>query len=743
MIKERIKIIWRITIKEIIKIIWRITIFFPHVIQWGCSCLIGVIYLFGIIYPLYKLANPDFIEIILILFSVFGSLYSIWMNVKHGTHIAKGLIYFPIKLFVPIVNSVKLFTSLLLSIIEILFSLIFNSIGRVLSFHEQDKIWSFFSPIKSSIPKLIDSSRILLRLFVNKYKYIFLCTFIFFSLSTILFTNKTFDDSLLHINDLQKDLTNIYTQIESIESWLDETKNSLSETENDINLLSTKFNQFYTKPYSLELPKDVRGKKALDTNYKDFLNTLKSIQTNLDKTKHELLQKQKIFNSIKNDIPNIIVRLKTECKKNQHNKGNISNRIEKCRSLENQFYNIERQLNSNSIPLSLSRIFNTYKKNYEQLIVPQEIRETWSREITKIQVDLDIFPTQLNNSFIEADNLVEDAKSNKVQIQNELSKIIDKLSEQKSQFIEFRKIYNKEKNELNNTTSTNYTSNLNEQLSIAQNKHYKLAKLAKDHQLIIDTTKDLQSRINKTYDIEDQIKELENIQKNIKNLKVSLSYKNVIQNKLLILNKVLDESKALINRAKDIDNQIKTFIADLNNDSKEVNNFIKRSLLDLDREIKDINLKLIIRSLIIIIVILFLGIGLWILRRYLKEKKDVDKLDSIEKATNSIDKFSKYIEIIESTSRLYTTRQEALNKAENIINDELQKCRENILIIPNQTVETDIENIRIKINILRDSVRKLERIKYPEEGDIKIRNELLSKINALELQLSELRDISD
>jgi hypothetical protein len=408
MIKNMIKI-------HIIKLIWQIGITLPLMVQWILTILIVTAYLFGINYPLVDIANiEEFFGILSILFFGLGLIYSAWKKVKHGTPMPQTLRHFPC-LFIQ--NFGKFFVFPILGVIVWLLSCYLQVFYRGLT--HCPHIWSSICKYTSALLlRVVGLRKFCYRLFsyLRKFRFLSILKFfinvissgiVFFFFFSIFFSNKTFDDSekILYDTDFTQKINSFSENINSIYHWLKTTQNLLSQKTNNISQIKNKFNQFYSKPNSPQLPKEIKGIEILDVNYKEFITSLNSIQSDLERINKELFKKQQTFQFTQKDLPNLRNKLQTKCEQIRRKKDSNKNLFNLCDSLSNNLKQADNRIDN--IPLGFSEISKIIEGIDEELKIAKNFQKIWEREIEKIQAKLGIFPKNLNLLFTQAEELIE------------------------------------------------------------------------------------------------------------------------------------------------------------------------------------------------------------------------------------------------------------------------------------------------------------------------------------------------
>lgn len=705
---------------HIIKLIWQIGITLPLIVQWIFAILIVIVYLFGIICPLVNIANiEEFWGILFTLFFGLGLIYSAWNNVKHGTPVPQALIHFPCwviqnfgKFFVFIWSSIWTDTILMLRQVMGLRKFCY----RLFSYLRKLR----FLPILKFFKTVFN---------VILYGIVLFCFF------TIFFPDKTFDDSeKLNHPDFNRKIKSFSENINSIYDWSKKTQNLLSQKANNINQIKNKFNQFYGEPNYPQLPKEIKGIEILDVNYKEFITSLNSIQSDLERIKKELFKKQQTFQSTQKDLPNLRNKLQTKCeqirRKKDSNKNLCDSLLNNLKQADNRIYNI---------PLGFSEISKIIAAIDEELKIAKNFQKSWEKEIDKIQAKLGIFPKNLKLLFTQAENLIEEVNDIQLKFKEEFSQIIDELGSQKSEFAELTERYNKLIIQSNINLSINKINNQSKQLNLAISQRKKLTKLKTDMNIIIEKTRKIKEKIdNSIYILMDKIKQLEEINTSIKKAELSSSYTIFVEEKSTTLKNVTNKSKDLIEQAKNIENQINYFHKSLMDNNLKIDSYVKKNLPYLEQLIQNIENQKRKKSLFIVIpaIIVTSTLGIFLYTWHLK--RSLTKLHQVSETEITIKKF---LQVVECDKELYEVRKEALEKISTLLSDDLQNCMVATIKTPEPTRINKIKSVKENIKKMRKTVIEINRRSNLQEGDRRIRNELLSKINGLELQLSELRDI--
>ena len=705
---------------HIIKRIWQIGITLPLIVQWIFTILIVTAYLFGIIYPLVNIANiEEFWGILFTLFFGLGLIYSAWNNVKHGTPVPQALRHFPCwviqnfgKFFVFIWSSIWTDTILMLRQVVGLRKFCY----RLFSYLRKLR----FLPILKFFKTVFN---------VILYGIVLFCFF------TIFFPDKTFDDSeKLNHPDFNRKIKSFSENINSIYDWSKKTQNLLSQKANNINQIKNKFNQFYGEPNYPQLPKEIKGIEILDINYKEFITSLNSIQSDLERIKKELFKKQQTFQSTQKDLPNLRNKLQTKCeqirRKKDSNKNLCDSLLNNLKQADNRIYNI---------PLGFSEISKIIAAIDEELKIAKNFQKSWEKEIDKIQAKLGIFPKNLKLLFTQAENLIEEVNDIQLKFKEEFSQIIDELGYQKSEFAELTERYNKLIIQSNINLSINKINNQSKQLNLAISQRKELTKLKTDMNIIIEKTRKIKEKIdNSIYILMDKIKQLEEINTSIKKAELSSSYTIFVEEKSTTLKIVTNKSKDLIEQARNIENQINYFHKSLMDNNLKIDSYVKKNLPYLEQLIQNIENQKRKKSLFIVIpaIIVTSTLGIFLYTWHLK--RSLTKLHQVSETEITIKKF---LQVVECDKELYEVRKEALEKLSTLLSDDLQNCIVATIKTPEPTTINKIKSVKENIKNMRKTVIEINRRSNLQKGDRRIRNELLSKINGLELQLSELRDI--
>lgn len=705
---------------HIIKGIWQIGITLPLIGQWIFTILTVTPYLFGIIYPLVNIANiEEFWVILFTLFFGLGLIYSAWNNVKHGTPVPQALRHFPCwviqnfgKFFVFIWSSIWTDTILMLRQVVGLRKFCY----RLFSYLRKLR----FLPILKFFKTVFN---------VILYGIVLFCFF------TIFFPDKTFDDSeKLNHPDFNRKIKSFSENINSIYDWSKKTQNLLSQKANNINQIKNKFNQFYGEPNYPQLPKEIKGIEILDVNYKEFITSLNSIQSDLERIKKELFKKQQTFQSTQKDLPNLRNKLQTKCeqirRKKDSNKNLCDSLLNNLKQADNRIYNI---------PLGFSEISKIIAAIDEELKIAKNFQKSWEKEIDKIQAKLGIFPKNLKLLFTQAENLIEEVNDIQLKFKEEFSQIIDELGSQKSEFAELTERYNKLIIQSNINLSINKINNQSKQLNLAISQRKELTKLKTDMNIIIEKTRKIKEKIdNSIYILMDKIKQLEEINTSIKKAELSSSYTIFVEEKSTTLKIVTNKSKDLIEQARNIENQINYFHKSLMDNNLKIDSYVKKNLPYLEQLIQNIENQKRKKSLLIVIpaIIVTSTLGIFLYTWHLK--RSLTKLHQVSEREITIKKF---LRVVECDKELYEVRKEALEKISTLLSDDLQNWIVATIKTPDRTTINKIKSVKENIKKMRKTVIEINRRSNLQEGDRRIRNELLSKINGLELQLSELRDI--
>lgn len=749
------------------KIIWLICINFPFIVQHILWLIVLNIYVIGIAYPIYQSTNAGLVEIIIILFSCLGIIYSIWNRVKQGIPIARALKYYPIFVF----KYIYIYVSLLLKAIKLLLLPIFISLKEsintnfyfIYNFINKLSIrFSFFSSLKFIILSIkINLKKITLILlniilfcfelifeltkiiFVHIYtffnkKSIIISTLLFYLIIIIFIPFKTFNDDFVTITDLSIRIKSIEENIEDIQLWSNKTEKLLEKRKGDINLLKNQYGKFfYNIDDSIEFPQDVKNIEDLDSDYKQFITSLDSFQADLRDINQNLSTEKKALYSLENDLSNISKELQNNCIKFKNNK-----------SLLCDFSNIKQlQIIINDISKSFLRISKKTQSINNETIVSKKIRDQWYRKITETQSKLNIIPEELNSLFMIADSLVKEIQKETISKKNEVSMIADNMTKQKLDFEKFKnRYYNLRKNFDENYTINDLSNlNLSDQLKYINSYLNKFTILNKDSQLLVNNISELEYNINninshKKY----QSKKLKEIIQKINNSSVPKSYKYIINIKILQLQALIEELQRSINDSENIQNNIQDFLKNLENTNKnkEINSYIEITLDELSQNANLIKRKLFFKKIIISVCLIPIIFAVALYLRFRKEKSDEDKTSNINSTIDPNKRFIKKLKIIESSSCLYITRESEINNIEKYLKDELQKYMISSIKNSNKSSNCNLQSIKIKIDMMRSSVTTIENTKSLDEGNMKVRNKLLSTINAFELQLSEVRDLN-
>ena len=720
---------------HIIKRIWQIGITLPLIVQWIFTILIVTAYLFGIIYPLVNIANiEEFWGILFTLFFGLGLIYSAWNNVKHGTPVPQALRHFPCWV---IQNFGKFFV--------FIWSWVIQNFGKFFVF-----IWSsIWTDTILMLRQVVGLRKFCYRLFsyLRKLRFLPILKFfktvfnvilygiVLFCFFTIFFPDKTFDDSeKLNHPDFNQKIKSFSENINSIYDWSKKTQNLLSQKANNINQIKNKFNQFYGEPNYPQLPKEIKGIEILDINYKEFITSLNSIQSDLERIKKELFKKQQTFQSTQKDLPNLRNKLQTKCeqirRKKDSNKNLCDSLLNNLKQADNRIYNI---------PLGFSEISKIIAAIDEELKIAKNFQKSWEKEIDKIQAKLGIFPKNLKLLFTQAENLIEEVNDIQLKFKEEFSQIIDELGYQKSEFAELTERYNKLIIQSNINLSINKINNQSKQLNLAISQRKELTKLKTDMNIIIEKTRKIKEKIdNSIYILMDKIKQLEEINTSIKKAELSSSYTIFVEEKSTTLKIVTNKSKDLIEQARNIENQINYFHKSLMDNNLKIDSYVKKNLPYLEQLIQNIENQKRKKSLFIVIpaIIVTSTLGIFLYTWHLK--RSLTKLHQVSETEITIKKF---LQVVECDKELYEVRKEALEKLSTLLSDDLQNCIVATIKTPEPTTINKIKSVKENIKNMRKTVIEINRRSNLQKGDRRIRNELLSKINGLELQLSELRDI--
>ena len=720
---------------HIIKRIWQIGITLPLIVQWIFTILIVTAYLFGIIYPLVNIANiEEFWGILFTLFFGLGLIYSAWNNVKHGTPVPQALRHFPCWV---IQNFGKFFV--------FIWSWVIQNFGKFFVF-----IWSsIWTDTILMLRQVVGLRKFCYRLFsyLRKLRFLPILKFfktvfnvilygiVLFCFFTIFFPDKTFDDSeKLNHPDFSRKIKSFSENINSIYDWSKKTQNLLSQKANNINQIKNKFNQFYGEPNYPQLPKEIKGIEILDINYKEFITSLNSIQSDLERIKKELFKKQQTFQSTQKDLPNLRNKLQTKCeqirRKKDSNKNLCDSLLNNLKQADNRIYNI---------PLGFSEISKIIAAIDEELKIAKNFQKSWEKEIDKIQAKLGIFPKNLKLLFTQAENLIEEVNDIQLKFKEEFSQIIDELGYQKSEFAELTERYNKLIIQSNINLSINKINNQSKQLNLAISQRKELTKLKTDMNIIIEKTRKIKEKIdNSIYILMDKIKQLEEINTSIKKAELSSSYTIFVEEKSTTLKIVTNKSKDLIEQARNIENQINYFHKSLMDNNLKIDSYVKKNLPYLEQLIQNIENQKRKKSLFIVIpaIIVTSTLGIFLYTWHLK--RSLTKLHQVSETEITIKKF---LQVVECDKELYEVRKEALEKLSTLLSDDLQNCIVATIKTPEPTTINKIKSVKENIKNMRKTVIEINRRSNLQKGDRRIRNELLSKINGLELQLSELRDI--
>ena len=720
---------------HIIKRIWQIGITLPLIVQWIFTILIVTAYLFGIIYPLVNIANiEEFWGILFTLFFGLGLIYSAWNNVKHGTPVPQALRHFPCWV---IQNFGKFFV--------FIWSWVIQNFGKFFVF-----IWSsIWTDTILMLRQVVGLRKFCYRLFsyLRKLRFLPILKFfktvfnvilygiVLFCFFTIFFPDKTFDDSeKLNHPDFNRKIKSFSENINSIYDWSKKTQNLLSQKANNINQIKNKFNQFYGEPNYPQLPKEIKGIEILDINYKEFITSLNSIQSDLERIKKELFKKQQTFQSTQKDLPNLRNKLQTKCeqirRKKDSNKNLCDSLLNNLKQADNRIYNI---------PLGFSEISKIIAAIDEELKIAKNFQKSWEKEIDKIQAKLGIFPKNLKLLFTQAENLIEEVNDIQLKFKEEFSQIIDELGYQKSEFAELTERYNKLIIQSNINLSINKINNQSKQLNLAISQRKELTKLKTDMNIIIEKTRKIKEKIdNSIYILMDKIKQLEEINTSIKKAELSSSYTIFVEEKSTTLKIVTNKSKDLIEQARNIENQINYFHKSLMDNNLKIDSYVKKNLPYLEQLIQNIENQKRKKSLFIVIpaIIVTSTLGIFLYTWHLK--RSLTKLHQVSETEITIKKF---LQVVECDKELYEVRKEALEKLSTLLSDDLQNCIVATIKTPEPTTINKIKSVKENIKNMRKTVIEINRRSNLQKGDRRIRNELLSKINGLELQLSELRDI--
>lgn len=705
---------------HIIKLIWQIGITLPLIGQWIFAILIVIGYLFGIICPLVNIANiEEFWGILFTLFFGLGLIYSAWNNVKHGTPVPQALIHFPCWV---IQNFGKFFVFIWSSIWT----------DTILMLRQVVGLRKFCYRLFSYLRKL--RFLLILKFFKTVFNVI-LYGIVLFCFFTIFFPDKTFDDSeKLNHPDFNRKIKSFSENINSIYDWSKKTQNLLSQKANNINQIKNKFNQFYGEPNYPQLPKEIKGIEILDVNYKEFITSLNSIQSDLERIKKELFKKQQTFQSTQKDLPNLRNKLQTKCeqirRKKDSNKNLCDSLLNNLKQADNRIYNI---------PLGFSEISKIIAAIDEELKIAKNFQKSWEKEIDKIQAKLGIFPKNLKLLFTQAENLIEEVNDIQLKFKEEFSQIIDELGSQKSEFAELTERYNKLIIQSNINLSINKINNQSKQLNLAISQRKELTKLKTDMNIIIEKTHKIKEKIdNSIYILMDKIKQLEEINTSIKKAELSSSYTIFVEEKSTTLKIVTNKSKDLIEQARNIENQINYFHKSLMDNNLKIDSYVKKNLPYLEQLIQNIENQKRKKSLFIVIpaIIVTSTLGIFLYTWHLK--RSLTKLHQVSETEITIKKF---LQVVECDKELYEVRKEALEQITTLLSDDLQNYIVATIKTPDSTTINKIKSVKENIKKMRKTVININRRSNLQEGDRRIRNELLSKINGLELQLSELRDI--
>ncbi|WP_287687238.1 MULTISPECIES: hypothetical protein [unclassified Microcystis] len=722
---------------HIIKRIWQIGITLPLIVQWIFTILIVTAYLFGIIYPLVNIANiEEFWGILFTLFFGLGLIYSAWNNVKHGTHVPQALRHFPCWV---IQNFGKFFV--------FIWSWVIQNFGKFFVF-----IWSsIWTDTILMLRQVVGLRKFCYRLFsyLRKLRFLPILKFfktvfnvilygiVLFCFFTIFFPDKTFDDSeKLNHPDFNRKIKSFSENINSIYDWSKKTQNLLSQKANNINQIKNKFNQFYGEPNYPQLPKEIKGIEILDVNYKEFITSLNSIQSDLERIKKELFKKQQTFQSTQKDLPNLRNKLQTKCeqirRKKDSNKNLCDSLLNNLKQADNRIYNI---------PLGFSEISKIIAAIDEELKIAKNFQKSWEKEIDKIQAKLGIFPKNLKLLFTQAENLIEEVNDIQLKFKEEFSQIIDELGSQKSEFAELTERYNKLIIQSNINLSINKINNQSKQLNLAISQRKELTKLKTDMNIIIEKTRKIKEKIdNSIYILMDKIKQLEEINTSIKKAELSSSYTIFVEEKSTTLKIVTNKSKDLIEQARNIENQINYFHKSLMDNNLKIDSYVKKNLPYLEQLIQNIENQKRKKSLFIVIpaIIVTSTLGIFLYTWHLK--RSLGKLAQAQKESSE-NKIENFLKLVESNQGLYEVKKEAIEQITTLLSDDLQNYIVATIKTPDTTTINKIKSVKENIKKMRKIVIKINRRSNLQEGDRRIRNELLSKIKGLELQLSELRDI--
>ena len=561
---------------------------------------------------------------------------------------------------------------------------------------------------------------------------------VFFFFFSIFFSNKTFDDSekILYDTDFTQKINSFSENINSIYHWLKTTQNLLSQKTNNISQIKNKFNQFYSKPNSPQLPKEIKGIEILDVNYKEFITSLNSIQNDLERINKELFKKQQTFQFTQKDLPNLRNKLQTKCeqirRKKDSNKNLCDSLLNNLKQADNRIYNI---------PLGFSEISKIIAAIDEELKIAKNFQKSWEKEIDKIQAKLGIFPKNLKLLFTQAENLIEEVNDIQLKFKEEFSQIIDEFGSQKSEFAELTERYNKLIIQSNINLSINKINNQSKQLNLAISQRKELTKLKTDMNIIIEKTRKIKEKIdNSIYILMDKIKQLEEINTSIKKAELSSSYTIFVEEKSTTLKIVTNKSKDLIEQARNIENQINYFHKSLMDNNLKIDSYVKKNLPYLEQLIQNIENQKRKKSLFIVIpaIIVTSTLGIFLYTWHLK--RSLGKLAQAQKESSE-NKIENFLKLVESNQGLYEVKKEAIEQITTLLSDDLQNYIVATIKTPDRTTINKIKSVKENIKKMRKIVIKINRRSNLQEGDRRIRNELLSKIKGLELQLSELRDI--
>jgi hypothetical protein len=259
--------------------------------------------------------------------------------------------------------------------------------------------------------------------------------------------------------------------------------------------------------------------------------------------------------------------------------------------------------------------------------------------------------------------------------------------------------------------------------------------------IIIEKTRKIKEKIdNSIYILMDKIKQLEEINTSIKKAELSSSYTIFVEEKSTTLKIVTNKSKDLIEQARNIENQINYFHKSLMDNNLKIDSYVKKNLPYLEQLIQNIENQKRKKSLFIVIpaIIVTSTLGIFLYTWHLK--RSLGKLAQAQKESSE-NKIENFLKLVESNQGLYEVKKEAIEQITTLLSDDLQNYIVATIKTPDRTTINKIKSVKENIKKMRKIVIKINRRSNLQEGDRRIRNELLSKIKGLELQLSELRDI--